>query len=128
VLVVDDQAGFRAAAVAMVAVSDGFHVAGAAAGGEEAIARCRDGDIDLVLLDVNMPGTDGIDAARRIRADTENCVVVLMSTYSPADLPADVHASGCAYVQKATLDPDLLEQLWLRAGNTTGVTDPDPAG
>ena len=67
VLVVDDQDPFRRAMAAVVAETDGFVVVGAVASGEESLVAVQELRPDLVLMDVNLPGIDGVEATRRIR-------------------------------------------------------------
>ncbi|HEY5098131.1 MAG TPA: response regulator transcription factor, partial [Acidimicrobiales bacterium] len=62
VLVVDDQAPFRSAAKAVVGRMDGFSVVGEATDGEEAVAMAAELHPALVLMDINMPGMNGVEA------------------------------------------------------------------
>jgi DNA-binding NarL/FixJ family response regulator len=113
VLVVDDQAPFRAAARALVGRMGGFVVVGEAATGEEAVDAARRLAPRLVLMDIKLPGIDGIEATRRVLAAAPATVVVLCSTYQPADLPegaADCGAAG--YVRKEDLSPAGLAALF----------------
>jgi PleD family two-component response regulator len=68
-LVVDDQAFMRLAIGAVLAHDESLEVVGEAEDGEEALERCRALRPDLVLMDVEMPKMDGIDATRRIKAE-----------------------------------------------------------
>ena len=66
----------------------------------------------VVLMDVNLPGMSGIEAARRIVAADPAVKVVLMSTYAAGDLPADALTAGIAgYLRKEDLTPDALTRL-----------------
>jgi DNA-binding NarL/FixJ family response regulator len=113
VVVVDDHAVFRKAAAALVAATEGFVVAGEADSGETAVELVGTDGALLVLMDINMPGMGGIEAARRICRDRPGVVVVLVSTYDPADLPADAALCGASgYVHKEHLAPEVLRRVW----------------
>ena len=118
VLVVDDQTPFRRAATAVCSMTAGFEVVGEAESGEEAVTIAADTHPDVVLMDINLPGINGIEACRQILAAQE-AVVILLSTYSRDDLPSDAQDSGAlAYVHKEELTPNVLEDLW--HARTTG--------
>ncbi len=114
VLVVDDQEAFRRAMATVVAATDGFVLAGSAASGEEAVALVRALRPELVLMDVNLPGIDGVEATRLLCAAGDPPVVVLLSTYEEDEVEVD----GCgaaAYVPKRLFGPDRLIDCWSRA-------------
>ena len=113
VLIVDDQLPFRAVARTVIGLTAGFEVAGEAETGEEAVALATAQRPALVLMDINLPGINGIEATRRIRAAHPEVAVVLLSTYSEADLPDDARECGAiAYVHKEDFGPALLRELW----------------
>ena len=113
VLVVDDMAPFRAAMTAVVEATEGFVVIGAVASGEDAVSATTALRPDLVLMDVNLPGIDGLEATRQIRALTQPPEVLLLSTYD-ADAAEDyVRQSGAAgYVTKSEFGPERLTTMW----------------
>jgi two-component system invasion response regulator UvrY len=114
VLVVDDQAFFRIAARAVLAVTPGFAAVGEACSGEEAVTRVDELAPDLVLMDIHLPGISGIEATRQIRAAHPAVVVVLLSTYTAEDLPADARDCGAlAYLNKEDFQPEVLERIWV---------------
>jgi DNA-binding NarL/FixJ family response regulator len=117
VLIVDDQEPFRLAARAVVEMTDGFEAAGEAETGEAAVDAARDLEPDLVLMDVNLPGIDGIEATRRILDESDGRVVVLMvSTYEAEEYaPRAAEAGASAYIPKSEFDPDRLEEAWAAA-------------
>ena len=116
VWVVDDQASFRWAAAATLAAMDDFVMAGECETGESALELIRDGDADIVLMDIHMPGMGGVQATRQIRAAQPDLIVVLMSTYDLEDLPAAASDCGAvAYLHKERLCPELLSRIWRTA-------------
>lgn len=118
VLVVDDQLPFRVAARAVLRRTEGFELVGEAAGGEEAVERVAELQPDLVLMDINMPGINGIEATRQIVAESPGTVVFLCSTYQLSDLPPEAQTSGArSYVNKEELGPAVLAEMWENRGN-----------
>ncbi len=116
VLIVDDQTPFREASRMVVELSDGFEVAGEAADGEQAIALVGELRPDLVLMDVQMPGIDGIETTRRISAMPEAPVVVVMSTHESGDYRGVAEAAGAlTFVPKSQFDMDTLVDVWQAA-------------
>jgi len=111
VLVVDDQEPFRRAMAAVVAVTDGFVMVGTAESGEESVTASRELRPDLVLMDVNLPGIDGVEATRRILAAPEQPVVVLLSTYD-ADEFEEGRCGASSYIPKGAFGPERLTQAW----------------
>jgi len=113
VLVVDDQAPFRLAARAVVRRAEGFELVAEAATGEEAVTSVAEVRPDLVLMDINMPGINGIEATRQIMSIAPETVVFLCSTYQLSDLPPDAITSGArAYVNKEEFGAEALRRLW----------------
>ena len=115
VLIVDDQAPFRNAARAVVTMTPGFDVVGEAESGEDAVRMAADLAPGLVLMDINLPGINGIEATRQITAARPETVVMLLSTYREEDLPPGADACGAAcYVNKEQFGPDVVEDLWAK--------------
>jgi two-component system response regulator AlgR len=118
VLIVDDQEPFRRAMATIVEETDGFVVAGTVSTGEESLVAAAELRPDLVLMDVNQPGIDGIEATRRLTSEPGGPAVVLLSTYDEDQF--DLTGSGAtAYVAKATFGPDRLSEVWGSAGTRT---------
>lgn len=113
VLIVDDQAPFRDVARTVVTLSPGFEVVAEAGSGEEAVTAAIDRGPDLVLMDINLPGINGIEATRRILEARPDTTVILLSTYTVDDLPYDARTCGAArYVHKEDFSPKILKETW----------------
>ena len=113
VLAVDDQPIFLRTLRQLVAAAPGFELAGEATSGEEALERAAALHPDLVLLDVRMPGMDGVETARRLLADDRATTVVLISL-DPLPEP-DAAAIGhgtAAFVRKQELSVRRLQAIW----------------
>jgi DNA-binding NarL/FixJ family response regulator len=116
VLVVDDQVPFLRAMTSVVEETHGFEVVGQASSGEGALVVAAELLPDLVLMDVNLPGIDGLEATRRLRAGVSPPVVLLLSTYDEDAGEDFVAESGAAaYVTKSAFGPERLEDVWLGA-------------
>lgn len=115
VLIVDDQASFRRAARSVVELTPGFLVVGEAETGEASIDAARAMQPDLVLMDVHLPGIDGLEASRRMLAASGRRppVIFLLSTYKATeylDQPTDCGAT--AYLAKAAFGSAALSAAW----------------
>ena len=124
VLVVDDEEIFRRAMTSVVAETDGFVVVGTAASGSDALAAAQATQPDLVLMDVNLPVFDGIEATRRLQAADRPPIVLLVSTYDESDV--DYAGSGAAgYITKSAFGSDRLTEAWASANHDSA---PEEAG
>jgi two-component system, NarL family, invasion response regulator UvrY len=115
VLAVDDRAVFLRAARELIAATPGFRQVGEAASGPEAVALAADLRPDLALVDVRMPGMDGIETAQRLRASDPNMVVVLISIDEMPEVPSGAVA---ACVRKQELSTRTLKRLWDEYGHS----------
>lgn len=117
VLIVDDQKPFREAAHLVVELTEGFEVVGEAETGEASVGVAASLAPDLVLMDVNLPGIDGLEATRRILAATDPPPVVLvLSTYEADEYAHRARTAGAAaFIPKSAFDPDTLTDAWLLA-------------
>jgi DNA-binding NarL/FixJ family response regulator len=103
VLIVDDHPGFRARARALLE-SEGFEVVGEAGDGAEAVRAAHDLEPDVVLLDVQLPDTDGFAVATAVTGDRGNVQVVLTSSRDGSDFGALVGSCGASgFIAKAEL-------------------------
>jgi DNA-binding NarL/FixJ family response regulator len=100
----------------VVDVTDGFEVVGEAETGEDGVSMAADLAPDLVLMDVNLPGIDGLEATRQILAADGPPVVLLLSTYEEAEYaPRAAECGASSYVPKSAFGPDRLEEAWVAA-------------
>jgi two-component system, NarL family, invasion response regulator UvrY len=105
VLVADDSPEFLAAATEVIAATEGFELAGAAKRGEEAVELATARRPDLALIDVNMPGIGGVEAAARIAVASPTTGIVLMTATPDAATPPDAF-------DKRRLSPAALAEIW----------------
>lgn len=123
-LVADDHAVVRAGLRQLAATLDGVELVAEAATGEEAVALCARHRPDVVLMDLEMPVVDGIDATRRItRADPGIAVVVLTSFSDRERILGALDAGAIGYVLKDA-EPDALERAVRAAARGEAPLDP----
>jgi DNA-binding NarL/FixJ family response regulator len=123
VLIVDDQAPFRFAVKAVLRRLPSFQLAGEAKSGSEAISLVDEVRPALVLMDINMPEMNGIEATRRIVEAHPDVVVFLCSTHDVTDLPPGAPTSGArAYINKEHFGADALRELWQNRTTTAFAT------
>ena len=117
VLTVDDQAVFRGAARDVIEATAGFTSAGEASCGEEAVVLIDREEPDLTLVDVRMPGMDGIETARRIKENHPDMVVVLITIEDPVSFrPQAMAAGAAALVRQQDSGPALPRKLRVAHG------------
>lgn len=113
VLIVDDQPPFRAVARTVVGLAPGFEVVAEAESGEDAVEQASSTRPAMVLMDINLPGINGIEATRRIVDQHPETVVILLSSYDAESLPADAATCGAArYIHKEDFSPSVLRETW----------------
>lgn len=113
VLTVDDQEVFRRVARGLIAATPGFEQVGEASSGPEALELAAGLHPDLILLDLRMPGMDGIETARRLAKIDQRAMVVLISIDEPAEMPPSGKLMGAdAYLRKQDLTISSLREVW----------------
>ena len=118
VLVVDDQRVFRQVAHEVIDATPDFELLGEASSGRLALAAVDELVPDLVLMDVRMPGMDGIETATRLHAAHPETVVVLITVEHTRDLPGGISSCGAATLErKQDFGPALLRRVWETYGS-----------
>ncbi len=106
VVLVDDHAIVRGGLVQLLDAAEGLEVVGEAADGAEAVDVVRATRPDVVLMDLQMPGVDGVTATRRILADHPDTQVLVLTSFSDAErIVAALDAGAVGYLLKDA-DPD----------------------
>jgi DNA-binding NarL/FixJ family response regulator len=125
VLTVDDQPLFRDAARAVISATPGFEPLAEVTSGEDALALLDRLRPDLVLLDISLPGIDGLETCRRLIASRPAPVVVLISADDDPLIRDTARAYGAAgFVAKKELRPGILRTLWDRYGGSAAAITP----
>jgi DNA-binding NarL/FixJ family response regulator len=116
VMLVDDHPHFRDTMREMLAAMDDFHVVGECESGEASLGEVAAAQPQLVLMDVRMPGMGGLEAARRIRDQHPETVVVLVSAEDEDYcLPGSAReGDDLEFVRKQDLCRGSLSALWER--------------
>lgn len=99
----EDQNMFRGAMAALLGLEEDFEVVGDVARGDEVVAACERLRPDVALLDIEMPGLDGLEAARRLRTAVPETKVVIVTTFGrPGYLHAAMSAGARGFLIKDT--------------------------
>ena len=102
VLVADDHPVFLEGLCTVLSLKDrGLRVVGTARSGAEAVEKDRELEPDVILMDVRMPGKDGIEAAREIHARRPEAKIIMLTTFDTRDLISEALAAGAhGYILK----------------------------
>ena len=112
VLLVDDQRLMRDGLRTLLELEPDMTVAGEAADGEEALVRFRDTRPDVVLMDVRMPGMDGVEATRRLRAMDPEVKVIILTTFDDDEYVFEgLRAGAVGYLLKALSGEELADAI-----------------
>lgn len=112
ILIADDNERVRRGVRGILSTEGNCEVCGEAVDGADALQKARELSPDLILLDVSMPGADGLETARLLRRELPKVKVIIMSQHDPVQLlPRAIEAGADACVDKSRLDADLLATI-----------------
>lgn len=114
VVLADDQALVRAGFRVLLETEDGFEVCAEAGDGEQAVAAAAEHKPDIVVMDIRMPGVDGLEATRRITADPElaGVKVLVLTTFDVDEYVYEALRAGASgFLLKDTEPVELLRAL-----------------
>ncbi len=124
VLIADDQTLFRAGLAKMLAADPRFEVVGQARDGRDAVEQATSMRPDVVLMDLQMPRLDGVEATRQIARQAPDVRVLILSAYAVGSALKDALAGGASgYVHKdATPEEMAVRIIALHRGYSNGTT------
>jgi DNA-binding NarL/FixJ family response regulator len=112
VVVADDHPIFRSGLRAMVEDADGLVFVGEASDGDETVAVCRDTRPDVVLMDLRMPGTSGVDATAILSAELPGTAVLMLTMLEDdTSLVAALRAGARGYLLKGAAPQEILRAV-----------------
>ncbi|MGQ9525648.1 MAG: response regulator [Armatimonadota bacterium] len=124
VLIVDDHSLIQQGLQAVLADEPDINIVGHATNGRDAVALARELVPDVVLMDVRMPGMDGVEATRQIKAEVPQAKVVILSVYQDEEyLFNAVEAGAVSYVLKDVTPEELIRAIRL-ASKGKSLIDP----
>lgn len=135
VLVVDDHPLFRKALVGLVTETPGVRTVIAASSAEEGLARARESHLDLILLDLGLPGAAGVDAISLFRRVSPARIIVVSASENRQEISAATRAGASVVVSKSVsmdtlrdvvmqgITGVLPEQKWIRPAGSLTLTE-----
>lgn len=112
VLVVDDHDLVRSGIVRLLADAKGIRVVGEANCGEDAVKICRDNEIDVVLMDINMPGIGGLEATRKLVRSHPDIKVIAVTALDDGPFAARLMQAGAAgFMGKGTEIDEMVRAI-----------------
>jgi two-component system response regulator DesR len=127
VLLAEDQAMVRGAIAALLALEEDLEIVAEASRGDEVLASALESGPDVALLDVEMPGGDGLDAAAALRENLPSCRVIILTTFGRAGYLKRAMENGAAgFLLKDAPSSELAKAIH-RVMRGERVVDPDLA-
>jgi DNA-binding NarL/FixJ family response regulator len=110
-LLVDDHALFREGLIALLSYQDDFTVVGEAEDAASALTEVRVLKPDIVLMDIDLPGEDGVSATRRLSLELPDLIVVMLTVHDDSQTLFEAIKAAQGYLIKNARSRELLEQL-----------------
>jgi len=124
ILVIDDHPLFRKGVGQLIAMAPHLELVGEASNGEQGVAKARELDPDLILLDLHMTGMSGIETLKAIRDSGLDCRVVILTVSDNADdLVAAIRSGADGYLLKDMEPEDLLAAIDETLNGRTVISD-----
>ena len=112
VMVVDDHGILRAGLIALLMAEQDVEVIGEAGSGEEALVKVAKLHPEVVLMDISMPGIDGIEACRQIKEQFPDVQILILTVHEDkALLQEALYAGASGYILKRALKPELISAI-----------------
>ncbi len=112
ILIVDDHPVVLAGLTSMLSTQPNFDVVGSASGGEEALQMLRTRSADILLLDLRMPGMNGIDVLLTLKADRINIRAIILTSFeTDEDIYRSVQAGAQGYLLKGAPQADVVDAI-----------------
>jgi DNA-binding NarL/FixJ family response regulator len=112
ILLAEDDEDFSAALEAVLAADGRFSVAGRALDGRQAVELAASLDVDAVVMDIEMPEIDGVEATRLLQIERPGLPVIAISGHDYEERVLEIRAAGAVdYVRKSRVDEELVDAL-----------------
>lgn len=112
ILLVDDHAIMRDGIRALLGLHDDFEIVGETSQGDEAVEKAHELAPDVIIMDITMPGMDGLEATRRIRKKNPGAKVLVLTQHDNREyILSSIKAGAAGYVPKRALGSDLVSAI-----------------